>query len=77
MKVRAGRLYSYTASGWDLYDRIPHAPRDGQVVRVIKLHGCPPPNTMGHCHVADAETGEFLSLVHTASLTPLKRSKAP
>jgi hypothetical protein len=42
---------------------------EGQRVKVIKLHGCPPPGTMNHCHVADADTGEFLGLVHVNSLS--------
>jgi uncharacterized protein YwlG (UPF0340 family) len=40
----------------------------GDKVKVVRLPGCPPPNTMGHAHIAIAETGEFAGLVATNSL---------
>jgi hypothetical protein len=39
----------------------------GDVVRVVNLHGCPPANTMGHCHV-ETLAGEFAGLVFCNSL---------
>lgn len=39
----------------------------GNIVRVVKMPGCPPPNTMGHCHVS-TPAGMFLGLVHCNSL---------
>ena len=40
----------------------------GRRVRIAKLHGTPPPGTMGQYHIADAETGEFLGMVTYGSL---------
>lgn len=67
MKVRLNSVYTFRRAGWDLCDP-KVAIADGTKVRVTKPYGCPPPNTMGHAHVADAATGEFLGLVSTASL---------
>ena len=70
MKVRTNSLYRYTPQG---YDRIwTHSTaQHGQVVRVVKYYGCPPPNTMGHCHIADRNTRKPLGLVDTRSLSKL------
>lgn len=79
-KVTVGKLYVFSASGWDKF--LPSkSPRnhgtsvaedvpDGTVVRVITLPGAPPANTMGQCYIADPKTGEFLGMVSTKSLTP-------
>jgi hypothetical protein len=40
----------------------------GSRVRLTRLHGCPPPGTMGQYHVADPETGELLGMVCAGSL---------
>ena len=37
------------------------------MVKVVALHGCPPPNTMGCCHVE--LDGKFAGMVLTASLS--------
>ncbi len=68
MRVKTNALYRFKRHGWDMWDR-KNAPdiSDGTIVRVIRCHGCPPPNTMGHCHIATLE-GEFIGLVSTASL---------
>ncbi len=73
MKVRAGKAYLFQAAGWDRADRKPNTPKDGTLVRVVKLPGCPPPNTMGHCHVVEAQTDAFIGLVSTASLIEVGR----
>ncbi len=65
-KVRANSVYTYKPVGLDVYDSKCTA-TEGQKVRVVKLHGCPPPNTMGHAHV-ESMGGEFLGLVLTNSL---------
>jgi hypothetical protein len=57
-----------------LYDQCdPHLTHiePGLFVRVLHLPGCPPANTLAHCHVEAAVTGEFLGLVLTNSLRPL------
>jgi len=71
MKVRKNSLYRFKATGWDLFDARANTPRNGDIVRVVQCHGCPPPNTMGHAHVATPE-GKFIGLVATASLNKLK-----
>jgi len=69
MKVRANKFYMFVPAGWDVFD-----PKTtlvaGALVKVVNLHGCPPCNTMGQCHVADHD-GRFMGLVSTASLQPL------
>jgi hypothetical protein len=65
-RVQTGRAYFYVPV---LLDRIDGRTRleEGDQVRVVKLPGCPPPNTMGHAHVADL-SGHFVGLVHVNSL---------
>lgn len=50
MKVRVNSKYAYHAN---LLDRVDSRTdlTDGEVVRVVNLHGCPKANTMGHCYV--------------------------
>jgi len=73
MKVRAGAVYTFTPRGYDVvmpehYDALP-----GQIVRVVNLPSAPKCNTMGHAHIVDAQSGEFLGLVSTASLERMAR----
>jgi hypothetical protein len=68
-KVRAGSLYTYRPVGMDAWSPCSSA-TPGQLVRVKNLPGCPKANTMGHAHIVDAETGNFLGLVITNSLKP-------
>jgi hypothetical protein len=75
MRVRAGTAYRFDPVGWDRIDP-PYGVKSGLIksgdtVRVVKLHGCPPPNTMGHCHVQTL-AGEFAGLVCTGSLERVK-----
>jgi hypothetical protein len=67
IKVRAGQVWIYRPSSWDLVDP-PYDVHPGDRVIVVKLPGCPPPGTMGHCHVNNANTGHFAGLVCLASL---------
>jgi len=73
-KVQANRTYIYDPCLLDQIDRRTNL-RKGAVVHVQNLPGCPKANTMGHCHVSDPETGQFLGLVCSASLQPM--SEAP
>ena len=75
MRVHIGRIYRFQPNGIDLallqhYDAVP-----GQVVRVLKLPGAPPPNTMGQCHIEDANTHRFLGMVSTGSLQPFYKHR--
>jgi hypothetical protein len=66
-KVRANSVYIYEPVLIDLL----HGPTGlaaGTRVRVKNLAGCPPANTMGHCHVVDASTGTFIGMVCCNSL---------
>ena len=69
MRVRAGKRYRYAPVGLDVWD-----PRTdlqaGDVVTVVRLPGCPPPNTVGHAHV-NGPDGTFAGLVLVASLGDL------
>lgn len=69
MRVRANSTYRFAPNGWDALLSSACDATPGQLVRVVKLPGCPPPNTMGHAHIKDAQTGEFLGLCDTRSLT--------
>ena len=66
MKVVAGRKYRFTPN---LLDRIHVCAnlRAGDIVTVVKLHGAPPPNTMGQCHV-NGPDGKFAGMVSCNSL---------
>jgi hypothetical protein len=63
-KVRAGKQYIFYPNLLDRYDgRTQLVP--GGIVTVVRMPGCPPPNTM-HAHVN--YNGRFAGLVHTNSL---------
>lgn len=71
MKVRANSVYTFKRAGWDIVfpqhfqgDLVP----DGTEVRVVKLPGAPPPNTMGQAHITLLD-GTFVGMVSTASLS--------
>lgn len=67
-KVRAGSCYTFRRNGFDLFWSHANV-ADGQVVRVVNLPSAPKCNTMGQCHVRDAQTGAFLGMVDVRSLT--------
>ena len=72
VKVTAGRKYIYRAFGLDIWDARTSL-KNGDVVTVVNLRGCPPANTMRMCHVNDG-SGKFAGLVLTASLQPIEKS---
>ncbi len=66
MRVRKGQTYTYQPNMLDTIDGRTSL-KPGDKVRVIHPHGCPPPNTMNHCHV-ERLNGEWGGLVHCNSL---------
>ena len=64
-KVRVGKQYIYSPNLLDMVDGRVNL-KDGDVVTVVNLHGCPKANTMGHCYVS--LRGTFAGLVHCNSL---------
>ena len=66
MRVRKGTIYVYDPVMLDIIDAR-HDLQKGEQVRVIHPQGCPPPNTMNHCHV-ERLNGEFVGLVLYNSL---------
>lgn len=73
-KVRVGSRYEYHPV---LFDRLePPAAlevKDGQVVTVIDLYGCPKANTMGMCYISLDGTKEgFAGMVCTNSLRSVR-----
>ena len=81
-KVRANSLYVYEPVLMDLCDP-PYGIgngmlKPGDTVKVVRMHGCPPPNAMGMAHIgtpdynpgapSDKLKGRFLGLVCTGSL---------
>jgi hypothetical protein len=66
MRVRKGQKVKYVPNGWDTLDPKTNL-KPGDIVRVTHCHGCPPPNTMNHCHVETLD-GVFIGLVHCNSL---------
>lgn len=69
MRVKAGKSYQFNPVLIDVCDPKTSL-KSGDIVTVVKLHGCPPPNTMNHCHVN--YQGRFAGLVHCNSLTEVK-----
>jgi hypothetical protein len=66
-RVTAGKTYTFNPAGMDQWDPSCEA-EEGQKVTVVNLPGCPKANTMGHCHIQDSESEEFLGLCLTNSL---------
>lgn len=56
----------YDPQGWDKFDPKTNL-KPGDTVKVVHPHGCPPPGTMGHCHV-EGPDGKFAGLVCVISL---------
>ena len=73
-RVRAGSRYHFDPCALDLLHPCSSA-NSGDVVQVVKLHGCPPPNTMGQCHIQSL-AGKFLGMVSTTSLSPVTSGQA-
>ena len=69
MKVKANSFYKYDPVGLDRWDSRTNL-ESGDIVQVKKIPGCPPPNTMGHCHVYF--DGRFAGLVLCNSLEKIK-----
>jgi hypothetical protein len=69
MHVRVNSIYRVQRCLLDIADSRTDL-RDGDIVRVVNLPGCPRANVMRHCHVANPLTGEFIGLVCTSSLEP-------
>jgi len=74
-RVKAGSVYVYNPAGMDLWDPRTDL-KEGELVRVVNLPGCPRANVVGHCHVADPETGRLIGLVLTASLDTVAEYRA-
>lgn len=70
LAVKQGRVYVFEPVGLDVWDRRMGQPERGARVVKVQPAGCPRNGTMGHCFVADAETGDFRGLVLLASLRP-------
>lgn len=73
-RVRANASYRYDPVMIDRFSP-PYGVKEGilnpgDIVKVVKLPGCPPPNTMGHAHIE--RRGQFAGLVSTNSLQPLR-----
>jgi len=67
-RVRVNSVYTFTPCLLDIAMPQHYSATKGQRVRVVNLPGAPPANTMGQCHIVDAETDTFLGMVSTASL---------
>ena len=61
-KVRVGKQYIYSPNLLDRTDGRINL-KDGDVVTVVNLHGCPRANTMGHCHVNLRVPKRFYTIV--------------
>lgn len=71
--VTEGHEYVYDPVLMDITDPKAPALRKGMRVTVIHPQGCPPPNTMGHAHVA--LNGLFAGLVHCNSLQQVNQQQ--
>lgn len=74
-RVTVNHEYVFQPVGMDVFDPANTAVA-GQTVRVVNLFGCPPANTMGHCHIVDAAQGDFLGLVMCNSLREVSHGNA-
>jgi len=66
MKVRVNSRYIFSPAGFDRFNPIHFGLKEGDTVKVIHKHGCPPANTMGQCYVE--RDGVWMGMVATASL---------
>lgn len=78
MRVKVKSVYTFRPSIWDSIDP-PMGVKNGELisgdsVRVVNLVGCPPANTMNHCHI-ETLGGLFVGLVSTDSLNPKPERK--
>lgn len=71
-KVRKGGVYRYDPVPLDRLCPVSDL-EPGEIVKVVHPRGCPPPNTMGHCHVSrrDGAEGNLAGLVLCGSLRKL------
>lgn len=67
MKVRAGSTYRFVPNLMDQIHVCAPSLRPGDIVKVTAMRGCPPPNTMGQCHVIGPD-GKFAGMVSCNSL---------
>jgi hypothetical protein len=76
-RVRAGQEFYFVPVFLDKVNP-PYNVREGDLVKVVNLPGCPKANTMGHCHVHivaavdGREASTFGGLVCTNSLVTLE-----
>jgi hypothetical protein len=68
-KVVPGRTYRYNPVRFYIWDARTGLEPGEIVTVVVNLPGCPPANTMGHCHVYRLN-GTFAGLVLCNSLEP-------
>lgn len=70
MRVRVNSIYRFQASGFDQFRPCGDLVKDGDLVQVINLHGCPPANTMGQCYVRlVGDSSKAFQMVSTSSLS--------
>lgn len=68
MKVRVNSEYVYHANLLDRTDGRTNL-KNGELVKVVNMHGAPKANTMDHAYVVRAnDVDTFVGLVHTNSL---------
>lgn len=72
-RVRVNSLYRYNPVFMDR-SQPPYNIKDGDIVRVVNLPGCPKAGTMGHCYVQHLDGG-FAGLVCCNSLGDLSPSE--
>ena len=74
-RVRVNSRYIYIHVIMDVINiHLRHAGlKNGDEVKVINLHNCPPANAMGMCYVEKA--GTFIGMVCCNSLIPIKKWK--
>lgn len=70
--ARRQTVYTFEPVGWDIFDRRVDVEPGTRVVKT-QPYGCPRNGTMGHCFIADADTGEFYGLVLVNSLKRERR----
>lgn len=73
-RVVVNRVYRFRPNLVDIGMPQHYKAKRGQLVRVINLPHAPPANTMGQCHIEDADNKKFLGMVSTGSLLEVEEN---
>ena len=70
-KVKVNSKYIYNSVHMDRFSPANQGLKEGDIVQVVNLPGCPKANIMGQCHVK--RDGKFMGMVSINSLEKIKK----